>query len=162
MSISSGLKTSPKVLKILVLGGYPMEFIMPFLDKVTKSSILSFNLGLQGGLLCLNGPRRLEPPHRHEKQAGRKNQGCHGKQVEAEVVQEEQYQHHQVTIKKNLHLGPFRFDANILGAHNSQKWFQGHECLGAIISGRNSSVKVMFPAQMLICHTRSSHFPFVL
>jgi len=46
MSISSGLKTSPKVLKILVLGGYPMEFIMPFLDKVTKSSILSFNLGL--------------------------------------------------------------------------------------------------------------------
>jgi len=44
--ISPRLKTSPKVLKILVVGGYhPIELIMPPLGEVTKNNFLSFNIG---------------------------------------------------------------------------------------------------------------------
>jgi len=58
MPISPSLKTSPKILKILVLGGYhPTNLIVPLLDKVMKSDILSFNIFPQGGLLPLNGAK---------------------------------------------------------------------------------------------------------
>ena len=43
MPISPCLNTSPKVLKLLVY--HPTELIMPLLDKVTKSGILSFHMG---------------------------------------------------------------------------------------------------------------------
>ena len=45
----------PELLKILVLGGYhPIELIVPFLDKVTKSGIIDFNASMLGGLLFFN------------------------------------------------------------------------------------------------------------
>jgi len=46
MSISPCLKTSPKVLGILILGGYhPTELIFVLSDKVTKNSLFSFDRG---------------------------------------------------------------------------------------------------------------------
>ena len=46
MSISPCLKIGPKALEILILEScHATELIMLFLDKITKSSMFSFNIG---------------------------------------------------------------------------------------------------------------------
>ena len=58
MPIFPRLKTSLIVLKILCLGSkYPIELVAPLLDKVTKSSVLSSNIGSKGYFLLLNGSK---------------------------------------------------------------------------------------------------------
>ena len=58
MPIPPSLKTSTKVLEVLVLrNNHPLELIMPLLDKITKSGMLRSNICPEGGLLLLNGPK---------------------------------------------------------------------------------------------------------
>ena len=55
MPVPPCLDASIKVLEVFILRSYhPSKFIMPLLDKITKSGMLRSNKCLEGGLLLLN------------------------------------------------------------------------------------------------------------